>query len=388
MPGRQAPDGTGTERWYYKDRDRNDHIIDVFLDRDGNIASTIDGYTSDATTYRSVFGQPYPIARTHLDPGRAIDQSRLVFDIAMSAVDLPYTAYRAGLWIGGKIFADQLGKEIASAVVTGAGTSTRLFNYGVQGSQGLGSTRSRQLATGLTGVISRASTLERGAYTGWSFDSSVSAIVNSARALVWNTASAFARIGRGDFGHVGFRTVAGGKASPASKALFKANDAVDRTVRRVNPKYKKGQDAYSENCTSCVVAYEFKRRGLPGVPYTASPLEWHLQSSNGGPGGRPLQVLTKLWGKSFTRGDREAVELAFSQPGSRGIIYVERDKGGGGHVFNVENVNGLVRFVDTQPRPLLYDASAEFDRGWTAYLRVDNLPLPTTSAARRFLEEK
>src|SRR5690606_23159573 len=120
-----------------------------------------------------------------------------------------------------------------------------------------------------------------------------------------------------------------------------------------------------------------------------SPLEKYLRSDHNGAGGRPLTVLTDVWKRPFRKGDRAEVEAAFSDVGSRGIVFVKWRLGAAGHVFSVENAGGVVRFVDAQPTPVKYDASEYFDRakdGKVLYLRVDHLPTPSEWRVRRFLE--
>ncbi|MGW6725031.1 toxin glutamine deamidase domain-containing protein [Nocardia sp. NPDC055029] len=173
-----------------------------------------------------------------------------------------------------------------------------------------------------------------------------------------------------------------------AKAVYQANSEINRTLVKVNPRYQeKGTgSAYSANCTSCVVTYEMKRRGKPGAGYVAGPLEAHLRKENGGPGGRQISVLQSLFGGKFKPGNRQTVEGAFAQHGSRGIIYIEWQSGGA-HVFSVENVAGVVRFIDSQPTPVLLDASHYFSLGKTAYMRVDDLPTPKSSSLARFMHK-
>ena len=161
------------------------------------------------------------------------------------------------------------------------------------------------------------------------------------------------------------------------------NQQIDQALDRVNPKYDPAQSAYSENCTSVVQANELQRRGLDAQ---AGPLEKPLRTDQGGPGGRPLTAITGPWGGTFTRATKTQIEEAFSGPGSRGVVYIAW-KTGGAHVFNVENVDGEVRFVDGQPTPPVPDASHYFDLGTgTAYLRLDNRAAPAQDAIRPYLE--
>ena len=133
-----------------------------------------------------------------------------------------------------------------------------------------------------------------------------------------------------------------------------------------------------------VQANELRRRGSDAE---AGPLEKHLRSDEGGPGGRPLSVIEQAWGGNFVPGTKGEIEDAFKQPGSRGIVYIAwNGPGGGAHVFGVENVGGKVRFVDGQPTPPLRDASHYFTAGRdTQYLRLDHRATPAHNVIERFL---
>ncbi|WP_141576258.1 toxin glutamine deamidase domain-containing protein [Actinomadura sp. WMMA1423] len=165
----------------------------------------------------------------------------------------------------------------------------------------------------------------------------------------------------------------------------KVDDEIDRTLPKVNPKFDWSRSDYSENCTSVVQANELRRRGH-GVE--AGPLEKPLRSDQNGPGGRDLSVIEQAWGANFTSGTKAEIEEAFKQPGSRGIVYIAwNGVNTGAHVFSVENVGGRVRFVDGQPKPPIRDAAHYFTVGHsTKYLRVDDLPTPSSNRIDPFLE--
>lgn len=69
------------------------------------------------------------------------------------------------------------------------------------------------------------------------------------------------------------------------------------------------------------------------------------------PGGvTPISVLEQQFGGQFVRaGSEQAIEQTMQSagPGARGIVCGER-AGDVGHVFNVVNQNGVVRFLDGQ----------------------------------------
>ncbi|MEC3952997.1 toxin glutamine deamidase domain-containing protein [Nocardia sp. CDC153] len=164
------------------------------------------------------------------------------------------------------------------------------------------------------------------------------------------------------------------------------NAEVDQVLGEINIKFEPNHSAYSENCTSCVQAYEIRRRGLTGPELTAGPLEKPLRTEEGGPGGRPISEVAQAWGGQWQAGTRAEIEAAFSEPGSRGAVFIDW-KTGGGHVFNVENVGGTVRFVDGQPIPPVVDAAHYFDHGTnTQYIRLDDKPTPPFAAVEEYVE--
>lgn len=175
-----------------------------------------------------------------------------------------------------------------------------------------------------------------------------------------------------------------GEGDPAANT-DKFDQQIDSAADAVNPCYDRAESAYSENCTGVVQAYELRRRGHD---VQAGPLEKHLRTDEGGPGGRSLDVIEEAWGGRFIPGSKTEIEEAFKQPGSRGVVYI-RWRTGGAHVFNVENSGGEVRFVDGQPTPARYDASRYFSRGYgTKYIRLDDRSEPPDSTTSRYLERQ
>jgi hypothetical protein len=161
-----------------------------------------------------------------------------------------------------------------------------------------------------------------------------------------------------------------------------AGSAIDSDLAKVNPRFDPSEPAYSGNCTSVVQAYELRRRGRD---VQAGPLEEHLWPSGDSPGGRPARVVREAWGGEYTPGTKAEIEKAFEEPGSRGVAGIIQDGSGGQHLFNVENSGGRVRFVDAQSG--VADASHYFDQGHgTAYLRLDNRPMPPEHALRPYVE--
>jgi hypothetical protein len=172
------------------------------------------------------------------------------------------------------------------------------------------------------------------------------------------------------------------------KSTDKVNKEVDDTLAKVNPKFKKGESAYTENCTSVVQANELRRRGMD---VQAGPLEKHLWSSEGGPGGRSsYDIIKNVWGREMVKGGKDDIVKAFEGygDGARGVARISWN-GGGGHIFSIENVGGNVRFIDAQPPGGVRDVSHYFGLGKdTMYARLDDLPTPDAAKLAPYLEPK
>ncbi|WP_218938879.1 toxin glutamine deamidase domain-containing protein [Pseudomonas sp. ICMP22404] len=82
---------------------------------------------------------------------------------------------------------------------------------------------------------------------------------------------------------------------------------------------------------------------LAGNPASALPIN-HTK-------GVPLSVLEKNFGGKFgavTAPETIVQQMVGSGPGARGIVFGSYGPGQPGHVFNVINQNGTVRFLDGQ----------------------------------------
>lgn len=118
-----------------------------------------------------------------------------------------------------------------------------------------------------------------------------------------------------------------------------------------NPDY--GLPGYDVNCVHVTQAYEMRRRGYD-VEATSLPME--LRPKNGRSwgdsiarnwtrqDGTPLSEADVLYVRNVT-GLRDAVKSW--GPGSRGVVRISW-KGGGGHVYSVENVAGQPLFRELQ----------------------------------------
>jgi hypothetical protein len=108
------------------------------------------------------------------------------------------------------------------------------------------------------------------------------------------------------------------------------------SIRNVNPGYP--TTGRTQNCVNCTVATDAT---LSGTPATALP--------SSGPVG--IRVLEQQYGGRFgaaTTSSSIEQQLLSAGDGARGIVFGSRGPNEAGHVFNVVNQNGVVRFLDGQ----------------------------------------
>gem|GEM_PF-961093 len=108
------------------------------------------------------------------------------------------------------------------------------------------------------------------------------------------------------------------------------------SIRNVNPGY--GNQGRTENCVNCAIA---TNSTLSGNPASALP----------SPGPVPISVLEQTYGGTFgppTTIDDISQEMSDAGDGALGIVYGSRGDGQAGHVFNVVNQQGNIRYLDGQ----------------------------------------
>ncbi|WP_420139756.1 PAAR domain-containing protein [Sphingomonas sp.] len=120
----------------------------------------------------------------------------------------------------------------------------------------------------------------------------------------------------------------GGRAGPANNVLAAEQEA--GTIRNINAV---GGDM---NCVNCAIATDATLAGRPASALGGGPFR--------------LTVLEKEFGNKF--GPETSIQnissaMQESGPGSRGIVFGSRGTNVG-HVFNVTNQKGIVRFLDGQ----------------------------------------
>ena len=151
--------------------------------------------------------------------------------------------------------------------------------------------------------------------------------------------------------------------------------SIQKALEGANPFYstRGAEGDFSENCQRCVAAYEMRRRGYDVV---ALP----TYAGDNLPGGNRWQgafrhaktIDVGSTNPQTAQRNLESQMKSFGN-GSRGIVKIP------GHVFNVENVGGKIRYVDAQTNTI-YSSKNVFSRlGKKAadvqLVRTDNLRL-------------
>ena len=185
----------------------------------------------------------------------------------------------------------------------------------------------------------------------------------------------------------------GAKGSPIPIA-----DAIVKT----NPHFNRSFREYSENCQRCVVAYEMRRRGydvtaLPTYAGDTLPRVAHV-SSDGKIYGRwkgafrdakPVNVGVPGNNKKAESGVIGNIEKQMKSfgPGSRGVVQIFY-RGGGGHVFNVENSGGRIVYAEAQSGMVknISKTMNHVDTGTVNLVRTDNLHI--SERAKNFVTTK
>jgi filamentous hemagglutinin len=104
------------------------------------------------------------------------------------------------------------------------------------------------------------------------------------------------------------------------------------------------------NCVNCVITTD---QMLDGAKVSA-----------GLDGPKPVSFLEKYFGAQFapvTDGAEIEAMMTAAGDGSRGVVFASRGPGQVGHVFNVVNQRGVIRFLDGQTgKVALFDGYRNF----------------------------
>ena len=177
----------------------------------------------------------------------------------------------------------------------------------------------------------------------------------------------------------------------------KPNSIADSIIE-TNPHWNTSYREFSENCQRCVVAYELNRRGydvtaLPTYKGDTLPNVAHYNPGTGIYEGRWKGAFrdakTVNVGASSESGTISNIESRMRSygSGSRAVIQIFY-KGGGGHVFNVENQRGRIVYVEAQAGKIknIKQTMSSVKTESVNLVRTDNLRL--SDRAKNFVTKR
>ena len=177
----------------------------------------------------------------------------------------------------------------------------------------------------------------------------------------------------------------------------KPNSIADSIIE-TNPHWNTSYREFSENCQRCVVAYELNRRGydvtaLPTYKGDTLPNVAHYDLSTGTYEGRWKGAFrdakTVNVGASSESGTISNIESRMRSygSGSRAVIQIFY-KGGGGHVFNIENQRGRIVYVEAQAGKIknIKRTMSSVETESVNLVRTDNLRL--SDRAKNFVTKR
>ncbi len=179
--------------------------------------------------------------------------------------------------------------------------------------------------------------------------------------------------------------------------------SIGDAVVETNPHHSYDYREFSQNCQRCVVAYELRRRGydvtaLPTYPGDKLPTIAYIDTKN--------NIYAARWRGAFQDAKTENVGVSGNTPtaekqvmqniadkmrgygeGSRAVIQILY-RGGGGHVFNVENQGGRIVYVEAQTGKIkdMARTMTSVKTDSVNIVRVDNLKM--SDRARNFVEQR
>ncbi|NNH72970.1 hypothetical protein HLB23_24440 [Nocardia uniformis] len=147
------PDGTlRPGEFTYTDESGREQFLTIRFDDQGRPEWVIDEATYTSTQYGDLDGVYNVTESLTADEGRAIDDARLVFDIALGVTGLPELGYTAGRVVGGQLFTRGLAERGGAALGTDmmAGELSISGRGGAASASGGTSNATRSGATGAT----------------------------------------------------------------------------------------------------------------------------------------------------------------------------------------------------------------------------------------------
>ena len=179
--------------------------------------------------------------------------------------------------------------------------------------------------------------------------------------------------------------------------------SIGESVVGTNPRHSYDYREYSQNCQRCVVAYELRRRGydvtaqptFPGddlsrIAYTDTKNNIYAAKWRGAFKNAKTENVGVRGNNS--RAEKEVIQNIENKMhgygnGSRAVIQILY-RGGGGHVFNVENQNGRVTYVEAQTGQIkdIAKTMTSVKTDSVNIVRVDNLRV--SERAKKFVRQK
>ena len=179
--------------------------------------------------------------------------------------------------------------------------------------------------------------------------------------------------------------------------------SIGDAVVETNPNHSYDYKEFSQNCQRCVVAYELRRRGydvtaLPTYAGDDLPRIAYIDTKN--------NIYAAKWRGAFqgaktvdvsSAGDTLSAEKKVMDniadrmreygSGSRAVIQILY-RGGGGHVFNVENDHGRIVYVEAQTGKIkdMERTMHSVRTDSVNLVRVDNLKV--SERAKRFVRKR
>ncbi|MFI9508393.1 hypothetical protein [Nocardia sp. NPDC052566] len=126
-----APDGTSTQKWFFRGNDGEELFATAYFDKNGNLlAVNYTDYTGvQTTTFTTIDGITLPTGTTKADAGNVIDNADLVFNAVMAVTGVAELGYTAGRLVGTQL----LSRGLLESGTTALGAETLTSQLGTAG---------------------------------------------------------------------------------------------------------------------------------------------------------------------------------------------------------------------------------------------------------------
>ncbi len=163
---------------------------------------------------------------------------------------------------------------------------------------------------------------------------------------------------------------------------IKEDHSIENDLKAINPNYVTGEDQWTNNCQRCCMAYEARRRGYDVQAAGITDLDdddydWY-DPDDATQGVASVYKNVKLVKCSANSGTQAKINVEEQvktwDDNARGFVMVQWKDWEGGHVFMVEKINGIIRYVDPQNGDVDVSEYFEDALGDPLYcFRTDNL---------------